>query len=186
MTLSQSPLKPDYPNQPSCLLKENLALESVFYKDTNHRTKKSINFFLNRQKGSQSYYHISLELSKPPKKLWALAQIGLAVRAAALVKLVSWRYTKTGGPLAEEPPPSPQKIRHNAARFRCKACRCPMPPSQCLTKEGPVKLQGLSRMLFNSLCHFDHILSRSKGLIGLFLCSAGSMYYHVFSLLLTS
>ena len=48
MTLSQSPLKPDYPNQPSCLLKENLALESVFYKDTNHRTKKSINFFLNR------------------------------------------------------------------------------------------------------------------------------------------
>ena len=61
-----------------------------------------------------------------------------------------------------------------------------MPPSPCLTKEGPVKLQGLSRMLFNSLCHFDHILSRSKGLIGLFLCSAGSMYYHVFSLLLTS
>lgn len=48
MTLSQSPLKPDYPNQLSCLLEENLALESVFYKDTNHRTKKSINFFLNR------------------------------------------------------------------------------------------------------------------------------------------
>ena len=97
MTLSQSPLKPDYPNQLSCLLKENLALESVFYKGTNHRTKKSAYFFseqtwLVRQKGFQSYYRISLELSKPSKKLWALAQKGLAVRVAALVKLVSWRY----------------------------------------------------------------------------------------------
>ena len=97
MTLSQSPLKPDYPNQLSCLLKENLALESVFYKGTNHRTKKSAYFFseqtwLVRQKGFQSYYRISLELSKPSKKLWALAQKGLAVRVAALVKLVSWRF----------------------------------------------------------------------------------------------
>ena len=73
MTLSQSPLKPDYPNQPSCLLKENIALESVFYKDTNYWTKKSTYFFsdwtwLVRQRGSQPYYHISLELSKSPQK----------------------------------------------------------------------------------------------------------------------
>ena len=111
MTLSQSPLKPDYPNQLSCLLKENLALESVFYKGTNHRTKKSAYFFseqtwLVRQKGFQSYYRISLELSKPSKKLWALAQKGLAVRVAALVKLVSWRYTKTEGPISRRTPPT--------------------------------------------------------------------------------